>query len=132
MGHATDPMQIAPALSRSWQRNYSLSRCRHRRAWLVVDERRCTSRVANPALAEFRVNGTADNVDIIRGKAIYGAFLKRGRTSRRKVKVFVSLSFVCSLGLASLVSGTNCVETTQSSANNERDCLPFIYNDRGI
>lgn len=83
-------------------------------------------------MAEFRVNGTADNVDIIRGKAIYGAFLKRGRTSRRKVKVFVSLSFVCSLGLASLVSGTNCVETTQSSANNERDCLPFIYNDRGI
>lgn len=37
---------------------------------------------------------------------------------------------VCVTALRPLVSGTNCVENTQSSANNERDCLPFIYNDR--
>lgn len=87
MGHATDPMQIASA---SLSFVATLSRCRHLRG--MTSRRRTYVRTyesCNPALAEFRVNETADNVDIIgaRRHLLAARFWNAEEPRRRKVKV---------------------------------------------
>lgn len=133
MGHATDPMQIASGLSfvATAIALSSSAAC----MTSFVDGAYVTVEPCNPALAEFGVNGTADNVELLlsRGAArrypLWRVFETR-KNLEAESKSFVLCVCVCVTALRPLVSGTNCVENTQSSANNERDCLPFIYNDR--
>lgn len=104
MGHATDPMQIASGLSfvATAIALSSSAAC----MTSFVDGAYVTVEPCNPALAEFGVNGTADNVELLlsRGAArryrVCGAFLKRGRTSRRKVKVSFCVCVCVCNGLA--------------------------------